>query len=138
MHCSCPWAKNLCLMLPSLFYNGLPTGLMLDCSIKSVTIIPEPVIVELVVVFMSTIYVWCFSPWTCPLPSYNIFNTFEIIRQLYFVGNILRVIFHEWLLIHEICENFPLKNPAMWYIANDNIQSGCISFIKCLLNSFNA
>ena len=81
-----------CLLLPSLFYDDSPTGLMLDCSVKSaVTIIKINgttasyvyVIVKLVGTYQSLPYIsgyivsyiveidkiYCFRSWTCPLAS---------------------------------------------------------------------
>ena len=100
-----------------MMVDGSSVGLILRiylnaASGKSVTMARQLYIfVEFVVELMCTIYIHtylrCFIPWTCPLANCNTFNPFEIIRQCYFVGNISRVKFHEWLLIREIRENFP-------------------------------
>ena len=59
--CSCSLAKNPCLLLPSLFYNGSPTGLMPDWSVKSVTMAQQLVIVELIVQLMYISYLYYIS-----------------------------------------------------------------------------
>ena len=98
----------MCLAAPGLktrvfwclpfFYDGSFTGLMLDCSVQQIRdndttaiYIYTYIIIERIIELMSTIYLGCFAPWTCPLARYDIFNMFEIIRQCYFVGNILKV-----------------------------------------------
>ena len=100
-----------CCLPFSMMDDGSSVGLILDCSIRQICDNGMTAIYlcrahcRTYVDYICT-YLRYIIPWTCSIANYNIFNPFEIIRQCFFIGNISRVKFHEWLLIHKICRSF--------------------------------